>query len=83
MQEPFVYAVLREHLPRDVATSVIKHQRGVSAIARIAEGLQRELHHIEAAQLAKGERCRRKRRALEAGGGPIYSQDARSLVQRR
>lgn len=82
-QEPFVYAVLREHLPRDVAASVIKHQRGVSAIARIAEGLQRELHHTEAAQLAKGERRRRKRRALEAGGGPIYSQDARLLVQRR
>ncbi|KAJ6280839.1 hypothetical protein J3E71DRAFT_241122 [Bipolaris maydis] len=52
-QEPFVYAVLREHLPRDVAASVIKHQRGVSTIARIAEGLQRELHHTEAAQLAK------------------------------
>jgi hypothetical protein len=86
-QEPFVHAVLREHLPRDVAASAIKHQRGVAAIARTAMGLQRELRRTEAAQIAKDERRRRKRRAIdargEAKGGPIYAETARNMVLQR
>ncbi|KAF1999839.1 hypothetical protein P154DRAFT_535096 [Amniculicola lignicola CBS 123094] len=82
-QEPFVQAVLREHLPREVAASVIKHQRGVSALARTAEGLKRELRCTEAAKIAKDERRCCKRRALVAKGGPIYSQDARNMVQQQ
>jgi hypothetical protein len=86
-QEPFVHAVLREHLPRDVAASVIKHQRGVAAIARTAIGLQRELRRTEAAQIAKDERRRRKRRAInargEAKGGPLYAETARNMVLQR
>lgn len=82
-QEQLVYAAIREHMPREIAASVIKHHRGVAAMALIAAGLQRDLHHTEAAQLAKSERRKRKRRALEATGGPIYSQDARRMVERR
>jgi hypothetical protein len=86
-QEPCVHAVLREHLPRDVAASVIKHQRGVAAMARTAEGLQRDLRRTEAAQIAKDERRRRKRRAIEARGeargGPVYAETARSIVLQR
>jgi hypothetical protein len=82
-QEPFVQAVLREHLPRHVAASVIKHQRGISALARTAEGLKRELRRTEAAQIAKEERRSRKRRVLTVKGGPVYSQDARAMVLQR
>lgn len=82
-QEPFVQAVLREHLPREVAANVIKHQRGVSALARTAEGLKRELRRTEAARIAKEERRRRKRRVLTSKGGPVYSQDARAMVLQR
>lgn len=83
LQEPFVQSVLRQHLPREVAASVIKHQRGVSALARIAEGLKRDLRRTEAAVNAKSERRRRKRRAIVVQGGPVYSQDARRMVQQR
>lgn len=82
-----VHAELREHLPRDVAASVIEHQRGVAAIARTAISLQRELRHTEAAQVAKDERRRRKRRAVDARGvakgGPIYAETACSIVLQR
>jgi hypothetical protein len=83
LQAPFVHAALRQHLPRDMAAGVIRHLRGVSALARIAEGLQRELRSTKAAELAKDERRRRKKRALEVKGGPIYSQDARRMVRQR
>ena len=52
-------------------------------MALIANGLERELHHTKAAETAKAERRKRKRRTLEATGGPIYSQDARAMVERR
>ncbi|KAF1947503.1 hypothetical protein EJ02DRAFT_507934 [Clathrospora elynae] len=83
MQETVVRSVLHKHLPCKIAAGVIKHQRGVSALARIAEGLKQELRHTEAAKIAKNERRNRKRRALEVKGGPVYSQDARKMVQQR
>jgi hypothetical protein len=79
-QESFVHAVIREHLPREVAANVIKHHREVSALALTAEGLERELRQTEAAQIEKDECHRRERRALLAKGGPIHSQDARHIV---
>jgi hypothetical protein len=79
--------VLREHLPHDVAASVIKHQRGVAAIARTAMGLQRELQRTKAAKIAKDKRRRCKRRAIntrgKAKGGPIYAKTARNMVLQR
>ncbi|KAF5844314.1 hypothetical protein GGP41_004500 [Bipolaris sorokiniana] len=83
LQEPFVRAVIQQHLPRQVAADVIRHLRGVSALARNAEGFKRELHKTEAAILAKEERRRRKKRVVESKGGVIYAEDARQMVQQR
>ncbi|XP_014549944.1 hypothetical protein COCVIDRAFT_117391, partial [Bipolaris victoriae FI3] len=83
LQEPFVRAVIHQHLPRQVAADVIRHLRGVSALARNAEGFKRELHKTEAAILAKEERRRRKKRVVESKGGVIYAEDARQMVQQR
>jgi hypothetical protein len=51
--------------------------------AAIADGLQRKLQHTKAAETAKAERRKRNSRALDATGGSVYSQDARSIVERR
>ncbi|KAI1676177.1 DDE superfamily endonuclease [Pyrenophora tritici-repentis] len=83
LQEPFVRAVIRQHLPRQVAADVIRHLCGVSALARNAEGFKRELHKTEAAIIAKEERRRRKKRIVESKGGVIYAEDARHMVQQR
>jgi hypothetical protein len=83
LQTPFVQSALQEHLPCDVAASIIKHTRGIAALALIAEGLKRELRRTEAAIIAKDERRRRKRRAVNVQGGPVYSQDARRMVLQR
>ncbi|KAJ5022566.1 hypothetical protein J3E73DRAFT_260736 [Bipolaris maydis] len=66
-----------------VAADVIRHLRGVSALARNAEGFKRKLHKTKAAILAKEERRRRKKRVVESKGGVIYAEDARQMVQQR
>jgi hypothetical protein len=75
--------VLHKHLSCEVAAGIVKHQKGVSALAQVGEGLKRELWHAEAAQVAKKERRRRKKRALQVRGGSVYSQDARKIVQQQ
>jgi predicted GIY-YIG superfamily endonuclease len=43
--------VLHKHLSCEVAAGIVKHQKGVSALAQVGEGLKRELWHAEAAQV--------------------------------
>jgi hypothetical protein len=83
LQSEQVKITLMQCLPNPIATDILRTLKGSSIIAKTAEGLQRQLNSTKAAELARAERRRRKRRALDTGGGPIYSEDARGMVKKR
>ncbi|KAF1936712.1 hypothetical protein EJ02DRAFT_427251 [Clathrospora elynae] len=83
IQAPLVEATLHQYLPRHVATVVVRHICGVTALACITGGLQHELQKTRAAEVAADARRKQKKQRLGIGGGPIYAEDARNMIQQR
>ena len=83
LQSEQVKVTLTKCLPHPIATDILRTLKGSSIMAKTAEGLQRQLNSTKAAELARAERRRRKRRVLDVGGGPIYAEDARHMVKQR
>lgn len=82
LQAQQVQNVLRRYLLEQYRVAVVCYIARLSSLARIADGLKRELLNTKAAEVARDERCRRKRRKLDIGGGPIYAGDCRRMVQK-
>jgi hypothetical protein len=83
LQAQQVDNVLRLYLPPVYIVRVRRHIAGLNSLARVADGFKRESLNTKAAEVARDERRKRKRRKLDIGGGPIYAEDCRRMVQKR
>lgn len=83
LQLQSIKRVVQKYRPRDLSIDVLHTIKGSAALALAAPGLERQLQRTKAAKMAKTARQTRCRRALDAGGGTICSQDARAMVERR
>ncbi|KAF2629487.1 hypothetical protein BU25DRAFT_457141 [Macroventuria anomochaeta] len=84
LQSRAVHKALSNHPPGHLAVPVLRHFQGLSALARIAGGLQQQLLDTQAAESARAERRRRGRRAVQGVvGGPVRPEDVRAMKEQR
>jgi hypothetical protein len=83
LQAQQVDNVLGLYLPPIYIVHVRRHIAGLNSLARVADGLKRELLNTKAAEVARDDRRKRKRRKLDIGGGPIYAEDCRRIAAKR
>jgi hypothetical protein len=84
LQTRAVRKALADYLPGHLAVPVLRHFQGLSALARIAGGLQQQLLDTKAAEAARAERRRRNRRTTTGvGGGPVRPEDVRAMKEKR